>query len=87
MDGSTTTKADADETPPTGRMNPEYDYLFKLLVRARDDAMRCVRAVNAFRFVSGWITHRARACAVAILYWECMNGLRACVSLASLDEG
>jgi hypothetical protein len=49
MDGSTT-KADADETPPTGRMNPEYDYLFKLLVRARDDAMRCVRAVNAFRF-------------------------------------
>lgn len=51
MDGSTT-KADADETPPTGRMNPEYDYLFKLLVRARDDAMRCVRAVNAFRFVS-----------------------------------
>lgn len=44
-DGWTTTKADADETttPTTGRMNPEYDYLFKLLVRAR--ARRCdVRA-------------------------------------------
>ena len=34
-------------------MNPEYDYLFKLLVRARDDAMRATARDACVRFRVG----------------------------------
>ena len=80
-----------DETPTTGRMNPEYDYLFKLLVRARarDDVM-CAGCV---RSVSGWIIHSFIGHARVPLR-SCTGNARArgCVctkriSIASVDGG
>ena len=60
-------------------MNPEYDYLFKHVVRARDDAMRCVRDVNAFRF---GLDHASGTCVCRCDLVLGMREWNACVCIA-----